>query len=216
LDSLSVIAALVHGEKRLILDVKDQQGTVIGKITPVTLSTLGEPLVIDAITRWRNMRRKHFFTQFEATPERTRHWLETVVLTDPARLILIVHSLRQPIGHLGFKIRSAELVELDNMLRGEKPEHPELMFRANATMVQWLFSTFDFKGAYMFTLNTNTRALDLHYGIGFKLKESSPVKKIEEDGEARYLALPRDAESPDGLYFYKLELQRGDFVMHKP
>ena len=198
-----------------MLDVKDQHETVIGKVTPITVRTLDEPSVIEALTRWRNARRKHFFTQFEATPERTRRWLETVVLTDPTRLILIVHSLRQPIGHLGFKIRPERLVELDNMLRGEKPDHLELMFRANATMVQWLFANFDLQGAYMYTLNTNTRALELHYGIGFKLKESSPVKKIEEDGEARYVTLPHDKESPDGLYFYKLELRRCDFILHQ-
>jgi len=210
--SANLIADVVSERVKLIIPIMDAQGNRIGCLSPLTVSSLGDKTLIEAMTRWRNHSARFFLTQFDATPERTRQWLENTVLSDPSRLLFTINSASKLIGHYGFKDLSSMSAEVDSLLRGESGGHPQLIYFAEIALVGWLFSTFEINNLYGYVLAENWQALELHARVGFENAELIPLTKETSVAETIYrLGLPGN-ESSDSLYSQKISLHRRNFI----
>ncbi len=206
----------VLGEsKALRIDVEDDLGQKIGRLSPVTRSLVDDEALIEKFTQWRNKARNHFLTQFTATTDRTKNWLQEVILKDPTRLMLIIHSREEAIGHYGFKGLSTDSVELDNLIRGEKGGHPQLIFYAERALLSWLFETFHVKKIYAYVLSHNFIALQLHQALGFRVTELIPLEKVLQRDEIHLTMGQAGGKSSEGLYVQKVELEHENFVHRK-
>jgi len=211
-ETTNLISDIVTEKLTLTLPIMDAHGHLIGRLSPLTKSSLDDNALMEAMTRWRNNASKSFLTQFEATSTRTRRWLEDIVLKDPARLLFLIHSSSKLIGHYGFKNLSSESAEVDSLLRGESGGHPQLIHFAEIALVRWLFSTFEISNLYGYVLAENWQALELHARIGFQNAERIPLYKELNDTETLYRLGSPGTESPDGLYSQKITLHRRNFT----
>ncbi len=211
-DAPSMISAIVGGDHVLSLPVVDYSESTIGELRPLTVSSLNDDGLMESITKWRNAASKSFLTQFEATPDRTRRWLQDVVLRDDSRLLFLLHSTTRIVGHYGFKNLTHESAEVDNLVRGEAGGHPQLIHFAEVALVKWLFSTFGISRLYGYVFGGNWQALDLHARVGFENSDLIPLVRMETGGETRFEMGKSGLESPEGLYSQKITLSRDSFT----
>ena len=73
------VASILRGSDSGILALSNPRG----RLVPQTRASLDKPDELERMTAWRNKHMKWFFTQFVATPDGTRRWLESEAL--PAR-----------------------------------------------------------------------------------------------------------------------------------
>jgi RimJ/RimL family protein N-acetyltransferase len=212
IDGQNFIREIIDGQEVVRINIVDDEASLIGHLDPVTRSALADDDLIQKLTNWRNMARKYFFTQFTATYDRTRDWLEKVVLSDSTRLLFIIHAKTGAVGQYGFKLLSHDSAELDNLIRGELGGPPRLIYHAEIALVRWLFEMLEIKLILGFVLSDNYSALNLHRAVGFRATEVLPVYKTETDGEIHLVRGEPGSQSPDGLYVQKLELGRSEFM----
>lgn len=184
-------------------------GHTIASLEPITTARLDDADLIAQLTAWRNGA-KTFFTQFEATPERTRVWLERRVLTDPARLLFTISDRQGPIGTIGFIRLSRRSAELDNLIRGVRRGPPALMRAAEAALASWLFDTFQLEQIDAAVLAGNFAATQLHQSIGFQVVGRVPLLRTERNGEVELVET--ETASDNGPSKVLLTLKREEFV----
>ncbi len=85
------VLKIIEGKESLAIPIRDDNGAVIGVMRPITKMHLEAIDVIEKMTAWRNQYKTFFLTQFNATPERTKKWLENVVLTNPSQLLFLIY-----------------------------------------------------------------------------------------------------------------------------
>jgi RimJ/RimL family protein N-acetyltransferase len=212
-DRRAWIRRVIAGEIPVRIDIRDDSGELIGSLTPLTRAVLGDQDVIDRITRWRNLASKAFLTQFTARPERTRRWLESVVLPADDRLLFLIRTPDdQPIGHYGFIKLDTVSAEVDNLVRGESGGSPRLIPCAERALIAWLFDTFALAVIRAHVLAHNPLALALHRDFGFVPTARLPLCKATV-GEELHLSIKGvDGEpSPDNLYLQRLEVTPATF-----
>jgi hypothetical protein len=212
IESQRYVSEILEGREAVRIDILDDEASLIGRLHPVTRAVLADDELIQKLTHWRNVASRYFFTQFTATCDRTRDWLEKVVLNDSSRLLFIIHSKTGPVGQYGFKGLSHDSVELDNLIRGEMGGHPRLIHYAEIALVDWIFDVFELNRIRAFTLSDNHFVLNLHKSVGFKMGERIPLSKVEIQGEIHLQKGKPGGQSPVGLYAQGVELQRSDFV----
>ena len=217
-DELAYPGCLMHYQERILgiitqreelrIDIEAGDSSPVGYFLPVTAATANDPTIVEKLTRWRNFARRSFLTQFTATPERTRKWLETTVLAGNNRLLFLLHTDRDRlVGHYGFINMDENSAEVDNLLRGESGGSPQLVQLAEVTLVSWMFSEFGLKHIRARVLSNNPFALRLHHDAGFQPVARIPLCKKEVGDEVRLVASGVHGEdSSENLYQEVLEL----------
>jgi len=206
-----IIWNILHEKQPLRIEVWDEQGRPLGFLCPMAPSMLSDWNMIEKLTIWRNRARRYFMTQFHATPERTREWLDKEVLGDFHRLLLLVSTMDHWVGHIGFKDLSDQAVELDNFIRGEMGGHPRLIYFSEVALLRWLFQTFPIQTVWAYLLADNFITRNLHQSVGFRLTQRIPLFR-RMVGEEIHLQMGRPGDpSPEGLYSQKMELNRSEF-----
>ncbi len=224
-----LITRIVNEEQSLRIDVMVDVETRIGYLTPITKSDLENSDLVGKMTAWRNRMRNCFLTQAAVTPEKTKAFIADSVLSDPTRMLFIVHSLTQPIGTIGLKVgapwvhgagpRGAEhdgrrLAELANLLRGSRDGHPQLMYLGEMALMDWAFRELNVDLFWTAVPSNNRLALILHESAGFKATQLIPLYKVESEGQTHLVPGAAGDMSPDGLYAQRIELERSDFILH--
>jgi len=204
------IRDVVDGRTSIRIEILDPDGVRIGFMEPVTQSTPASDDVMQAMTRWRNLARSSFFTQFEATVPRTRRWLEAVLQAADDRLLFLIYTdTGKLVGQYGFIHMDERSAELDNLIRGETGGAPQLIQRTERTFLKWLFDTFNLETLSGRAFSHNALALRMHYDVGFRSVGRVPLKQTATEGELHYDVVGGDGEpSPDNRYCELIELRR--------
>lgn len=146
-----------------------------------------EKFILQATT-WRNAQSGGFFSEFIATEQRTRSWLQTAVEENPTRTLFLVemlHKNQQAIvfGHLGLRYDSAEdTFEVENILRGVSVGRG-CFTTALSALCTWTFRTFPVKYVFLRSFGDNFPALALYERCGFKEAARWFVFQQKSDGE---------------------------------
>jgi RimJ/RimL family protein N-acetyltransferase len=200
---------IIEGNEQLAIPICDDNGTATGGVMrPITKMQLQSNDIIEKMTNWRNRYKAFFLTQFNATPMRTKEWLEKMVLSDPTQLMFLIYHEDTLIGQYGFKELTSDSVFLDNLLRGERGGHPLLMRYAVSALIKWLFDVMEVNSVYGYTFANNAMALKLNRDVGFSFTEKIPLQK-QVDGEGIKWVVGRAGEpSPDNHYYQKIVMTR--------
>ena len=209
------LSRIIEGEESLVIPICDDNGADIGVIRPITKMHLQSNDVIEKLTNWRNQYKTFFLTQFNATPARTKQWLENVVLSDPTRLLTLIYYRDSLMGHYGFKELSGDSVFTDNLLRGERGGHPSLMRYAVSTLVEWLFDTMRVNEVYGYVFANNAMAIRLNRDVGYCFLETFPLRKQVNGEEIKWVVGKAGEPSPDNKYYQKIVMTRNS-KMGKP
>ncbi|CAN2050514.1 N-acetyltransferase [Candidatus Magnetomoraceae bacterium gMMP-13] len=178
-----LIKNIINDHVVLKIDIIDNKKQKIGYLCPITKKSLKDNKIIQKLTDWRNFHRKSFLTQFVATYDRTKNWLEKFVLTDYYRLLFLIYTNKKLIGHSGFINLTNSSVEGDNLIRGEIGGGFNFIYYAQRSKFMWIFNELEVDIIYGKVLTINKNALKIHNRVGFILDKKMPVYFIEKNGE---------------------------------
>jgi RimJ/RimL family protein N-acetyltransferase len=177
---------------------------------------LDEPGLIDDLTRWRNQSMPFFLTQFSATEERTRQWLETISLPAADRILFVIcDPAGNRFGNFGLCNIRPGSAEFDNVIRGRPSDTRSLMFHCGMAMLEWIFSGLGAETAELHVFSHNEKAIGLYKRLGFAGAESLPLRRTEEDGAVKYSIVDR-SEANAGFDYLRMELQIEHFRQSHP
>ncbi|WP_198266385.1 GNAT family N-acetyltransferase [sulfur-oxidizing endosymbiont of Gigantopelta aegis] len=204
------IKKISMGDEVLEIIIYDDQANEIGLLRALNKKDLFNETMIKKITDWRNSNKEFFLTQFNATSERTRQWLENTVLSSATQMMFLIYSEGTLLGHYGFKELSNESVLLDNAMRGERGGHPKLIEYAALALIKWLFEMFEVNEIYGYIIAKNPMAIKLNRALGFTFKEKLPLHKEIDGDETKWLMGKQGDTSQSNDYFQKIVMMRSE------
>jgi hypothetical protein len=149
------------------IPVINDENARIGLLKPLDRRLVNDDEIVNSLTAWRRRFKRFFFTQFEATDERTRSWLHSVVLQDDTRILfLIVDATGKLVGNLGACSITSDSAELDNFIRGERGGDPQLMLLSGLSLIGWLYGILNIEKISGRVLASNFRTLSVYEAAG--------------------------------------------------
>jgi hypothetical protein len=195
------------------IPIRDEVGELLGSLTAVRQSEADDLALCESLTRWRQMFRKYFLTQFEPTPDRTQRWLQNVVLPDDTRILFLIRDeTLRPVGNFGVCGISETCAELDNLIRGERGGHVRLIFYAEVNLLAWCFTQLNVSHMCLHVFQTNSRTISLHDSVGFGEHSRRPLWQLDGPDEVKLVTEPGAEARPTGIELVRMELSRDEFL----
>lgn len=192
--------------KRLRLPIRSDTGRVVAELQCIDRSMLNEPGLIADLTAWRNQAMPFFLTQFAATEERTRGWLESISLPAADRILFVICDLDgNRLGNFGVCNIRPGAAEFDNVIRGRMSDIRNLMFHCGEALLEWMFSGLGAKTAELHVFSDNEKAIGLYKRLGFTAAESLPLRRTEEKGTVKYSVVDRSLANA-GFDYLRMEI----------
>ena len=190
---------------------------IIGYLKPVDKYFTENFQVINSLTNWRNKYMHFFLTQFQATNERTKSWLENIVLSQDTRIFfLILDETQKIIGNFGICNITKQSAELDNLIRGEKGGYPKLIYYSELTLINWIYNKLGIDNIYLHVLTHNSKTISLHESVGFiKIKKYKLIKEVIDE-ELRYVADYNNEPDNDEFGLFRMNLDKNYFISSYP
>jgi len=135
------------------------------------------------LTEWRNQFVTAFLTEFEATEERTLHWLMQTVAQDETRILFMLDLPDgKPVGYLGLAFIDWEAGrgEADAVVRGAEVPRG-LMAAALRTALDWASGPLGLKELGVRVRSDNS-ALAFYEKVGFREIKRVPMQRVESPG----------------------------------
>jgi RimJ/RimL family protein N-acetyltransferase len=132
------------------------------------------------LTKWRNLYRKSFLTEFDATETRTVEWLSKKVHYDDSRILFMIeNNLQQQIAYLGIGYINWEIsyVEADSIVSGGFAPKG-LMTKALKTLLKWANGQLNLTTVGVRVLSDNP-ALSFYKKMGFSEIKRVPLIRKE-------------------------------------
>tara|TARA_X000000950_G_scaffold277437_1_gene366863 strand:- start:25452 stop:26090 length:639 start_codon:yes stop_codon:yes gene_type:complete len=208
--SQKLIDKIINDENVLNLELVNENKKNIGFLKPVTKGSLN-PEIINAITEWRKKNTTKFLTQFNATFERTKNWIENVILKTPGQMLFLIYSDAELIGHVGFKNLTEEDIMLDNMMLGKRSKYPRMSTIAEKRLIDWIFSTIKIKKIYGLILTDNVTSIMMHKNLGFKGWDKYPLIKYGMADDIKWELGRKNELSGYDKYCYKISIDYNDY-----
>lgn len=170
----------------LALPLHNRAGAAIGCLLPIGPWLLDDAAQIAAISAWRQRAMRMFLTQFQATPENTRHYLQQLSIGEAGRLLwLILDEGGRCIGHIGLSGATAAdggRAELDNLMRGVEGGDPALIQVAEVALLRWAFDGLGLRHIDVRVVSYNWMVVALHEAVGFETTRQAPLHKRSDNG----------------------------------
>ncbi len=170
----------------LALPLHNRTGALVGGLLPIGPWLLDDAAQIAAISAWRQRAMRMFLTQFQATPENTRRYLETMSIGEAGRLLwLILDEGGRCIGHIGLSGATAAdggRAELDNLMRGVDGGDPGLIQLAEVALLRWAFDVLGLRHIDLRAVSYNWMVMALHEEVGFQATRQAPLHKRSDNG----------------------------------
>lgn len=173
------------------IDIRGADDEVIARLVVIDQARAADPEVVQSLFRWRAASMTGFLTVFEPTIEKTRGYLEKLVLTDPARILfLILDPNGRPVGNIGLCNVTAADAEVDNIVRGERVETPNFMARVQAGLIAWARERLGVARVYLNVLSDNERAVNSYLKAGYVETGRTPLVREAIEGGYRLVPTP--------------------------
>jgi RimJ/RimL family protein N-acetyltransferase len=205
----SRLDAVLAGAETMELTLYEESGQPIGVMRPLTAHHLDQTDVIRKLTDWRNANMANFLTHFEATPARTRLWVQNVLLKNRGQMLWLIYDQNDYlVGHFGFKNLTSESVLLDNAMRGERKGHPKLFVFAGKRLVEWLWQATAVRRIDAYVMTENIPSIMMNRQIGFEGWKRHPLIKRNIKGDTHWNIGSEGQTSPHDRYCFTLRIER--------
>ncbi len=192
------------------LPLYEEDGQRIGVMRPLIERHLDQMDVIKKMTDWRNANMSNFLTHFDATPVRTRAWVQNMLIKKREQMLWLVYDQGDNlVGHFGFKNLTTKSVLLDNAMRGERQGHPKLFVVAGKSLMQWLWQATSVQRINAYVMADNVPSITMNRQIGFQGWVRHPLIKEIIEGDTHWAIGEEGGNSPDGRYCFTLFVERG-------
>lgn len=193
-----------NSETRLRIQIKNNEGIQLGTLVCVDRGLVSEIEIVSDLTAWRKKYMRYFLTQFEATFNRTKSWLENIVIPSNDRLLFVIcTSSDEVVGNFGVCNMSNLTGELDNLIRGRKGGDPRLIYYSEIALLSWMFGFLGYEKSSLHVFSNNIPTINLHKSVGFSVVKTHKLTQCNKPDLLRYLV-----DSPEGacVNFDYLEL----------
>ena len=193
--------------KILIHNYTDQ----VGFIKPISHFDLNSDTLIERLKSWRNENISAYLDQTLATSAGTKKWLENNVLKNDSKVLFLVFDNRDiPIGHIGLAdgLNKDSLIEMDNIVRGDKTAQKGLISLALYELISWVFISTSCNKLYLRVFSDNFKAISIYENLQFTHINKEPLKKNVNGGVIKYEFLKSNKNTD--IYFCYMELARND------
>ena len=201
------------------IPVVNDKDVEVGFLKPLDRHLANNEEIVNSLTNWRRRFNRFFFTQFEATSERTRTWLNDVVIKDDTRLLfLITDATNKLIGQIGACNINGDSAELDNVIRGQRGGGPNLVLLSGMSLIGWIYGVLNIKKINARVLANNFRTLAVYEATGCFEQSGPPqfVKVISPNEGVSGLTARCDQTPPDGDEFLVMTLNMQKFLARYP
>ena len=208
-----VVSSLKNNtSEKFSIAIKDNNDKAIGSLVLVQKRDANNPIILDALTRWRKKYMKYFLTQFNASTNRTKSWLENIVIPSTDRLLfLILDEDNNLIGNFGIADILFDRCELDNLIRGEKGGHPKLIYFSELSLLKWLFLEKNVKRVNLHVFANNLPTIKLHKSVGFVEIGRRKLERVQsKDGAVSFDETQIFSEG-NSIEYLELMLESNDF-----
>ena len=208
-----VVSSLKNNtSEKFSIAIKDNNDKAIGSLVLVQKRDANNTIILDALTRWRKKYMKYFLTQFNASTNRTKSWLENIVIPSTDRLLfLILDEDNNLIGNFGIADILFDRCELDNLIRGEKGGHPKLIYFSELSLLKWLFLEKNVKRVNLHVFANNLPTIKLHKSVGFVEIGRRKLERVQsKDGAVSFDETQIFSEG-NSIEYLELMLESNDF-----
>ena len=208
-----VVSSLKNNtSEKFSIAIKDNNDKAIGSLVLVQKRDANNPIILEALTRWRKKYMKYFLTQFNASTNRTKSWLENIVIPSSDRLLfLILNEDNNLIGNFGIADILFDRCELDNLIRGEKGGHPKLIYFSELSLLKWLFLEKNVKRVNLHVFANNLPTIKLHKSVGFVEIGRRKLERVQsKDGAVSFDETQIFSEG-NSIEYLELMLESNDF-----
>jgi RimJ/RimL family protein N-acetyltransferase len=208
----SCLEDIKNGKLEMDIDFSDDKGQKIGKLKPVVDSKVRDNSeIVKFITKLRKYYKDKFLTQFEATEERTKKWLDAQIRERNDKILFMIETNdKKMVGHMGviFFEEGNSTCELDNIAKDKDCLMPRIMTFATKALIDWLRDFLKMEKIKLRVFSDNLKAQELYFRCGFsKTQEIGLKKELTEDGVKYVPVQGNDAENFDKTMFI-LELKK--------
>ena len=208
-----VVSSLKNNtSEKFSIAIKDNNDKVIGSLVLVQKRDANNTIILDALTRWRKKYMKYFLTQFNASTNRTKSWLENIVIPSSDRLLfLILNEDNNLIGNFGIADILFDRCELDNLIRGEKGGHPKLIYFSELSLLKWLFLEKKVKRVNLHVFANNLPTIKLHKSVGFVEIGRRKLERVQSKDGAVSFEETQICSEGNSIEYLELMLESNDF-----
>ena len=169
------------------------------------------------LTKWREMYRNNFGTDFSISEKKTREWLRKGVLENPDKIVFVIYVENRKIGI----ISTAEYDEktnsaiLDTMMKDPTYKLPGLMTTIEKVYLKWMFDELNLSKITGFLFSDNKKMMDIHQKCGWAIIDIVPIQKISTDEGTKWEKISSKLDNMKAeRYFNLIELTRENLMKH--
>jgi hypothetical protein len=197
--------------------VHDNLGRIIGAVRAIDFEVGNDLAVLDQMTRWRKTNASNFFTQFVPTIERTRRWINDVILPDPTRILFLVESEDgRRLGQFALCSITGGAAQLDNGIRGEAGGNPQLFYFVELAVIQFCFEHLKVERIFGCMFSNNVMAILLHKAVGLSIEKVERLRKSEYQDEVRFDPVTDPNQVNTEVQLFTLATDRKSFYLRHP
>ena len=169
------------------------------------------------LTKWREMYRNNFGTDFSISEQKTREWLRKGVLENPDKIVFVIYVENRKIGI----ISTAEYDEktnsaiLDTMMKDPTYKLPGLMTTIEKVYLKWMFDELNLSKITGFLFSDNKKMMNIHQKCGWAIIDIVPIQKISTDEGTKWEKISSKLDNMKAeRYFNLIELTRENLMKH--
>ena len=169
------------------------------------------------LTKWREMYRNNFGTDFSISEQKTREWLRKGVLENPDKIVFVIYVENRKIGI----ISTAEYDEktnsaiLDTMMKDPTYKLPGLMTTIEKVYLKWMFDELNLSKITGFLFSDNKKMMGIHQKCGWAIIDIVPIQKISTDEGTKWEKISSKLDNMKAeRYFNLIELTRENLMKH--
>ena len=193
----------------ICLPVFGSDDSVIAFLRPITSDyIITTPNCVELMSKWRIENPTISNGIFTVTHERTKKWLDSLVINNDKRIIFLVEDFSgRYIGHIGFAAFDYEkkTAEIDSVLRGVKGVLPGLMEHCMKAMIRWGYDVLKLEKIELSVFSDNTHAVEFYRRCGFADDVLTPMRKVEMPDEVKWEPDPDTTRKDAEKYYLKLK-----------
>jgi len=195
-----------NGNNFILINFKSKK--VILKVVEDNDDTVN--LLYSLRERFRDM----FATDFVMTKEKTRKWINELVLDNPSRILFTIsieNKMIGCIGHGGFN-ENENSSQLDNMMKDPSCKISGIMTTVEKVYLRWMFEFFKLSKITGYLFSDNEKMMSVHYECGWKLLDTVAIKKkIKNENSVWEISKEEDNDNVE-RYFNIIELKKEDLL----
>ena len=190
------------------IPVRNNEGIIIANLVSISHRNCNLKLVSQLLSKWRNLNKDCFFTEFEVTEESTLSWIKNFWLSSTAQELFLVEIENKYVGHFGFKNLTKNTVLLDNAIRGESGGEAKLFYYVGIALIDWIFLNTSVKTIEGSVFSDNIPAIMMNRQIGFEGWQKFSLKKVIVEDEISWIKSDQTNENDKLRFIYEIHVSR--------